>query len=144
MVEADAGMPDTICLNDTTQLMASGGTAYEWFPTISLDDAFISNPMAFPNSTRTYLVTVTDGNNCSSLDSVEIVVNPLPTADAGLDTAICIGGTASLTATGGTGYVWSTGANTASTNVSPVVTTMYYVTVTDGNGCTNTDSVQVP
>jgi hypothetical protein len=37
-------------------------------------------------------------------------------------------------------YLWSNGANTATTNVCPSVTTDYTVTVTDANGCTTTSA----
>jgi uncharacterized protein (TIGR02145 family) len=40
-------------------------------------------------------------------------------------------------------YLWSTGATTPSITVSPTVTTTYYLTVTDANGNTCTDSVKV-
>jgi hypothetical protein len=44
---------------------------------------------------------------------------------------------------GPTTYMWSTGDNTASTTVSPVTTTDYYVTVTGGNACATIDTVTV-
>jgi hypothetical protein len=40
-------------------------------------------------------------------------------------------------------YLWSTGATTPTITVSPIVTTTYYLTVTDANGNTCTDSVKV-
>ncbi len=56
---------------------------------------------------------------------------------------------ATLTAAGSVGvlpysYVWSNGAgNTATVNVSPSVTTTYYVTATDAINCSHVDSVTV-
>jgi len=70
-----------------------------------------------------------------------LAVNPLPNISAGNDASICNGGTATLTASGGTNYLWSTTETTSSIDVSPVSTTTYYVTATDANGCTNTDDV---
>ncbi|MFZ4401849.1 MAG: gliding motility-associated C-terminal domain-containing protein [Bacteroidales bacterium] len=52
-------------------------------------------------------------------------------ARAGPDTTICLGGTATLTASGGPVFLWSTSDATATINVSPTVTTTYIVTVTD-------------
>ena len=43
-----------------------------------------------------------------------------------------------MTASGGTSYAWSNGANTAVTIVTPSVSTTYTVTVTNSNGCTAT------
>ncbi|MBK9743415.1 MAG: hypothetical protein IPO94_10855, partial [Saprospiraceae bacterium] len=42
------------------------------------------------------------------------------------------GATARLTASGGTGYLWSTGATTCWMDVNPAAWTSYNVTVTDG------------
>jgi PKD repeat protein len=50
----------------------------------------------------------------------------------------CAGGTATLTASGGRSYVWSTGATTPSITVSPAVTTQYFVVGTALNGCKDT------
>ena len=91
--------------------------------------------------TTTYTVTVTDANGCINADDVTVSVNPLPTANAGADQTICEGTTANLVATGGNSYTWSNGQNTASIAVMPTMTTTYTVTVTDANGCTNTDNV---
>ena len=52
---------------------------------------------------------------------------------------ICIGGTATLTATGGGTYLWNTGQPTPSFFVNPAVTTTYSVTVTDTNACRGSD-----
>ena len=62
--------------------------------------------------------------------------------------SICEGESTTLTANpqngdGSYSYNWSTGGTGASITVSPTVTTTYYVTVTDGIGCTATDEVTV-
>ncbi len=54
---------------------------------------------------------------------------PSPTVSvaAGSTTLICVGETATLTATGASSYTWSTGANTAGIVVSPAATSSYTV-----------------
>ncbi|MBK8885784.1 MAG: hypothetical protein IPN46_04240 [Saprospiraceae bacterium] len=91
----------------------------------------------------TYNVTVTDGNGCQASTSVTVTVNHLPTPSITGDTEICTGTTTRLTASGGTGYLWSTGATTYWIDVNPTATTTYNVTVTDGNGCHASTSVTV-
>ncbi len=61
-------------------------------------------------------------------------VNPTPTI-SGTNT-ICTGSSTTLTASGGTTYLWSTAATTAAIAVSPSSTTTYSVTVTNASGCT--------
>ena len=48
-----------------------------------------------------------------------------------------------LTASGGTGYLWSTGGTSAEINITPDITTLYTVEVTDNQGCSSIDSVTV-
>jgi hypothetical protein len=156
---ADAGVNDTIggCGQSTTlDASASTGTnlSYQWSPAGSLSDASISNPVATPASTTTYTVTVTDDYGCTSTETVEVVVDPAPVADAGQNDSIgsCAGQSVTLDATASSGqgisYQWApaaslTGANTASPTASPSATTTYTVTVTDKHGCTSTDDVKI-
>jgi CBS domain-containing protein len=70
-------------------------------------------------------------------DTVNIIAN------AGEDVAISNGADTTLTATGGTSYLWSTGETTPSITVSPTETSRYIVTVADENGCSDTDTVVV-
>jgi gliding motility-associated-like protein len=56
------------------QLLAAGGITYLWSPSESLSDASTNNPVANPARTTVYTVVVTDQNNCTAMDSVEIVV----------------------------------------------------------------------
>ena len=133
---ANAGADQTICEGTTANLVATGGNSYTW--SNGQNTASIA---VMPTMTTTYTVTVTDANGCINADDVTVSVNPLPTANAGADQTICEGTTASLVATGGNSYTWSSGQNTASIAVTPTMTTTYTVTVTDANGCTNTDNV---
>ncbi|WP_370391201.1 Ig-like domain-containing protein [uncultured Winogradskyella sp.] len=64
-------------------------------------------------------------------------------ANAGNDVSICEGEAVTLTATGGTSYLWSTGETTSSITVSPNTTTTYSVTVSNNSGDTDSDEVIV-
>ncbi len=156
--DADAGSDQTICELDTIQIggnptSAVVGATYAWDNAASLSNSTASNPNAFPIVTTTYTVTVTHPNACTNTDAITITVDPLPLADAGSDVTICEGLTATIggSPTGpiGASYAWnnSTSLNDpaiANPIASPIVTTTYMVTVTDGTtGCTKTDQVVV-
>lgn len=148
-VIADAGNNVSICPGGSTQLNATGGVNYSWFPVTGLSASNISNPVASPATTTTYVVTVTDANGCSATDSVTVTVGNNLTINLTNDTTICQGASIVLNAsvTGATAYSWSPAAtlsssNTASTTATPITTTTYYVTVSAG-GCSGTDSVTV-
>ncbi|MEM1319823.1 MAG: proprotein convertase P-domain-containing protein, partial [Bacteroidota bacterium] len=128
---AEAGTDQSICSGDNANLTASGGSTYLWSTTETTANITVS-----PLSTTRYYVTVTDAGGCTAIDSVNITVSNLPTAEAGTDQSICSGDNANLTASGGSTYLWSTTETTANITVSPLSTTRYYVTVTDAGGCT--------
>ncbi|HRN33762.1 MAG TPA: lamin tail domain-containing protein [Saprospiraceae bacterium] len=73
-----------------------------------------------------------------------------PSATAGSNSPVCVGGTINLTSSGGTGYSWS-GPNSFNsnlqnptiTNATAVMSGTYTVTVTDVNGCTATATTNV-
>jgi gliding motility-associated-like protein len=145
---ADAGTDAAICLNALAFLNGSGGILYSWSPGTGLSDPGIASPTASPGSTITYTLTVTDANGCINSDQIVITVNPLPIVDAGVDQAICIGGSANLQASGGVSYAWSPGATLSATNISnpvatPGTTTQYTVIVTDANNCFATDNITI-
>ncbi|MFM8917472.1 MAG: gliding motility-associated C-terminal domain-containing protein, partial [Bacteroidota bacterium] len=80
--------------------------------------------------------------------TVAVTVNPLPIATASNDTTICTGSSVSLIAGGGVSYSWSpqTGLSNASINnpvSTPASPITYTVTVTDQNGCTDTEDVNL-
>ncbi|MGB1316924.1 MAG: hypothetical protein ACPG5W_01890, partial [Flavobacteriales bacterium] len=144
----DAGSDVAICIGSTTQLNASGATNYVWNPATDLDDANISNPTFDGTATSTLTVTGTDGNGCVNTDAVTVTVNALLVVDAGADTEICTGESTQLQATGGVSYSWNpaTGLDDAlidNPTFSGTTTTTFTVTVTDANGCTNTDDVTI-
>ena len=96
-----------------------------------------------PSTATTYTVTATNAFGCTESRSKLVNVLPLPVVSISGDNIICIGEETTLTASGGTSYVWNTGATTSSITVKPVITTTYTVTATDNNGCVGTESITV-
>lgn len=90
----------------------------------------------------TYWVDVTNAFGCSKRDSVTVTVNPLPEVMLGDDRHFCEGTTVTIEATAGfTQYEWNTGAT--GTSITVAEPGVYWVLVTDENGCMDTDSVEL-
>ena len=98
-----------------------------------------SSPGNYPVS-----LIVTSNKGCKDTVIQNATVYALPIANAGSDQTICLGGTVTLTATGGSSYTWNPGNTTTnSIVVSPTLTSTYSVTVTNTVGCTSTDNVTI-
>lgn len=131
---------------------AAGGAppySYQW-------DADADNQgtaVATGLSSGTYDVTVTDANGCIAVAQVTLDEPPPLTIEAGDNQTVYYGyppaecATLSYSNAGGGvppySFMWSTAENSQDINVCPMVSTMYYITITDANGCTATDSVIV-
>jgi len=76
---ASAGTDKTITLGEYINLYGSGGPTYSWQPASTLTNAGIANPIAFPTTTTTYTLTVTNIYGCSDTDNVVITVDYVPT-----------------------------------------------------------------
>ncbi len=136
----------TICPGEPTSLTANGGggsgpITYNWNPGGSGSTISVSPVVA-----STFIVTVSDSVGCAASDTITVNMIPPVTLSASSNTIICIGQSATISATAtNTGpYTWSTSGSTQSITVSPLVTTTYYVSVIDTcSGLTITDSVVV-
>lgn len=145
----NAGSDGTIDCNVlSVNLNATGGGSYSWSPTVGLDDPLIANPVATPNSTTQYTVSVTGANGCVAADDVTVTVdNQTPTVNAGNDVTInCYIPTTTLNVTGGNTYAWLPVLGLSDPSIgnpvaNPAVTTNYTVSVTASNGCVGTDDV---
>lgn len=147
---ANAGSDTTICFPLSYQLHASGGTFYLWSPTVFLNDANISDPVATPSQSIRYIVAVTDVLGCPkpTFDTVLIQVEKL-VADAGpRDTNVVVNQPLQLAGTGGEVFLWkpSTGLNNPDI-ANPVAmlseNQQYVLTVESAAGCTATDTIDV-
>lgn len=132
-----AGGPTEFCDSDSVVLAASTGfNAYLWSTGATTETIVVY-------SSGTYSVEVVDANGCSGVSSdvtITVFSNPEPEISA-TDTVVCDGQIVTLTSSQFDGYEWSTGANTQ--QISVTVSGMYSVEVTDGNGCTGTDSIEI-
>lgn len=138
----------SICEGSSLLLQTSGGVSFTWSPPTGLDNPNIASPTATPTTNTTYTVTATSADGCVSTKSISVSLTSPPVADAGADVAICAGFETQLLAAGGVSYEWTPAGSLSNPTIanpiaSPTATTAYTVTVTDANGCTNTDEVVV-
>lgn len=145
----DSGPDTAFCAGGSVQLGASGTGSFSWLPTSDLSNPGVSAPVASPQSTTVYTVTLTDANNCTASASVTVSVDPLPAVEAGTDTWLCLGSTVALAGTGDAGsYSWQPmGLLNDPTSPTPLATpassTTFVLVITDANGCSANDSVHV-
>jgi len=66
---------DIDCINDKSQLIATGALQYSWSPASSLNDPNIPNPIASPIVTTVYTVTGTDINGATSTATITVNVD---------------------------------------------------------------------
>ncbi|WP_341227362.1 CUB domain-containing protein [uncultured Arcticibacterium sp.] len=142
------------CQGQTLNLTASGGNSYSWagpngFLSSSQNPTIASVPAG---ANGIYTVQVTDINNCSSISTMDVTVNPAPTPVASATIAdICVGQTLELLGSGGGTYAW-TGPNSFSSsqedpnrsNGTTDMTGIYTLVVTTvPQGCTASATVAV-
>ncbi len=140
---------ETICQNDSVQLLASGndltGATYSWSPVVGISTPNVLSPSVSPNSTQTYTLTAT--NQCGS-DTEQVTVTVFSPLSVSLSTdeVSCNGGNdGAITAivTGGNGnpaYLWTPGGST-NNSLTNLVAGTYSVSVSDAAGCNATASV---
>jgi gliding motility-associated-like protein len=136
----DAGTNASICPGFNATLTGTGSGTYSWSP----GGETTSSITISPSATTDYQLTVTDANGCQNTDLATVVVNPVPTADAGQDQSVCFGSNVDLLASGGDTYVWSPGnIQSAGYSFTASSTGTYSVLVTNQFGCEDTDDITV-
>lgn len=141
----DLGADHAFCASGNVILDASEGNSnclYEWSTGATKDRITV-------NSSGTYWVNVMNLCNVTATDSININVFPLPEAYAGENAYACAGDSIQLIAEGGISYQWNNPQYLTEPDIQnpicapPQGTTTFTVTVTDQNGCTNSDNVDV-
>ena len=130
-----------ICVGSTATLTAATTeTVISW--NTGATTASISTT---PTLSTVYTVSVTNTNGCVKTATTNVTVNALPTVTVSASNAtICAGSAVGLNAATTASLVnWSNGATGSLISASPMLTTVYTATVTDGNGCVKTGSVNV-
>lgn len=151
---SEAGIGAAICFGTTTELNAQiNGSSFSWSPASSLVNPNTLSPVAGPQSTTTYTLTVTDTLGCPKPvnDAVLVTVIPKVIAFAGNDTTVVKTQPLQLNATGGTNYQWTPAASLNNPFIAnPVAvftdgpdTVTYNVKVSTPEGCYANDSIKI-
>ncbi|HQQ94172.1 MAG TPA: T9SS type A sorting domain-containing protein, partial [Bacteroidia bacterium] len=130
-----------ICSGASATLTASGASTYSWSNGSGGSQITVS-----PVSTTLYSVTGTDANTGCSNTSTLLVNVFEASISVSQNTAICIGQSVSLNASGATSYTWSNGQMSGSILISPSITSVFVVNATstqNGMNCASSGSVQV-
>jgi gliding motility-associated-like protein len=143
--------PDTsVCPGKPVPLQVTGADTYSWTPASTLSDPVSATPVATPDVTTEYIVTGTSLLGCSANDTIDVALYYPPYTRISSDTAICSGDNIRLHIEAGAGasFSWMPVALLDDpTSATPVGTlsldTMFRVSIIDGNGCIEQDSVKV-
>jgi len=141
-----------VCFNEPITFTATGGATYAW----SGPSGFVNFgpnpviPVSNNSHSGVYTLIATDGNGCVNSTTASVIVKPLPLIVA-VGSTVCLGWTASLTATSdGATYSWtgpngfSSGqANSILPNFAANQAGEYFLIVTGANQCTAAAAVNV-
>ena len=111
---------DTICSGSSDNLTANGGINYTWNTGASGSTINVS-----PLSKTTY--TVTSNGKCPATAAFTVNVATASHPSISGKDSVCSGGSVTLTASGGTNYLWSNGSTGSSITVNPTSSGKYYV-----------------
>lgn len=148
------GTPDTTICYGSNITLTSGATGnmgpftYNWTPSTGLSCTSCANPVATVTSNTTYYVTVTDTNNCSRTDTIQVNVAPAFTLSTSQQNVTCYNGTngtatANVSGGGGYTYSWSTQPVQTTATATNLAAGTYTVTVTNTIGCVQTATVTI-
>lgn len=139
-------IPTQVCENANVSIVntSTGSATYSWtFSGGNPAASNLSNPIVTYSAAGIYTIQMQASNGGSvSVLNKTISVQPTLAITINGTTSICEGETTTLTANGASTYSW-VGFGTANTiSVSPLVTTIYTVTGSNG-GCNNTKTISL-
>ncbi len=128
--------------------------SYSWSPSNGLSNSNIKNPIAKPNQTTNYKVTVTNPSGFYYIDSIKITVQPL-IVNTGIDISKICGDSVSLNPItnypgDSTNLLWNWIPNNGLSSSSiktplakPNITTNYILNLSSTEGCLASDTIKI-
>ncbi|MBL7932665.1 MAG: hypothetical protein JNL60_12225, partial [Bacteroidia bacterium] len=129
------GGNSAICSGSYAILTATGATSYTWLPSGTVGSSLIVTP----GSTTCYTVQGYNAS-CGGISTAVkcVTVIPSPTVSVSGNTAVCGGGSTTLTASGASTYTWMYGSSPLTGSVvviTPTASTCFSLLALNQNGC---------
>jgi hypothetical protein len=135
----------TICPNSCAVITSSGSNGTSPYTYTWSNGGSGATISVCPATTTTYTVTVKDANGTAVKVNPTVIVKPPLTINTSVTNITCtVNGAAEVTSMSGTPpftYSWSNGS--MSYNITNVAAGNYTLTITDGNGCTGTKTMNI-
>jgi hypothetical protein len=127
-----------LCAGETLTLTGNGATNYSWTNPVTNGVSFV------PPGSGSYIVTGTDSNGCTAIDTAEIIVYTLPAVSINVtpSSTVCSGDSIILTGMGPFNFSWTPSVTNGIAFVPPG-SGSYILTATDSNGCKATDTAEI-
>ncbi len=131
--------PSVVCPGSQVTLVASGADKYKWTGISGNSQVTVA-----PQQAMTYSVTGTSSLGCAGGATILVNTFSVPAVNVTASaTLVCPSAPITLTANGGSSYVWNTGATAAITTVSPPLNTTYTVFGFSDQGCMASQTLAV-
>lgn len=120
------------CSGQALSLSAPSNVTYTWSTGANTPVISVS-----PTVSTTYTVHGLDINNCFNTAVQTVSVLPLPVLSISGSTVVCAGIIITQIASGAATYTWSNGTTSPTLIITPSVTSVYSLSASDTNNCTN-------
>ena len=129
----------TVCALSPASFTASGASTYTWNGTATGNSVTLT-----PTSSLFYQLTGASAQGCTNTVFFGVTTNPLPTLSISPSSAaVCIGSTASFTASGAASYTWNGSIVSSAVSFLPFSNTTYTVSGTNAFNCIANATVAV-
>ena len=129
----DLGPDGNLCRDAQSSITPGIFKSYLWQDNSTQRNYTVSTP-------GKYWVTVTDANNCSATDTLNVIsIDTIPKDFLPANQELCYGNALKIAVPGYADYLWSTGSRLDNISLNSFGT--FYLTVKDYNNCTGTDTI---